>query len=155
MAATNERTGATAAEQSGTARVFRWLAAVTAILLLVQAVLAGRGMFADPGLIETHGVVGNVTFLAVLALVALAYIAGRRGALGRRELGLSVLLLVLVIAQLGLGYAGRESNTAASWHVPNGVLIFGMTAALLVSALARRRAPAATATRVAPELGDR
>jgi hypothetical protein len=46
---------------------------------------------------------------------------------------------VLVTAQIGLGYAGRESAGAASWHVPNGVIIFGLTVALfgLVSNWAR------------------
>ena len=149
--ATREQPLGRAVQEHWATRGFRWLAAVTALLVLVQAVLAGRGMFDDPALLETHGFVGNATFVAVLALVVLAFIAGRRGAFGRLELGLSVLLLVLVIAQLGLGYSGRESSAAASWHVPNGVLIFGLTAALLVSALPRRGA----STAMAPGSGTR
>ena len=36
-------------------------------------------------------------------------------------------LVVLVVVQIGLGYGGRDSGTAASLHVPNGVLIFGLS----------------------------
>jgi hypothetical protein len=37
---------------------------------------------------------------------------------------------VLVIAQIGLGYTATSDNgsaEAAAWHIPNGVLIFGLT----------------------------
>ena len=49
-------------------------------------------------------------------------------------------LVVLVVAQLGLGYSGRDSAGAAALHVPNGVLIFGITTAL-VALSANRRSP--------------
>ena len=113
---------------------FRWLAVITAILVMVQALLAGRGWFVDVGLIEVHGWVGNATFLAAIALLAVAFATWRRGTLGRGTVILSGVLLILVVAQLGLGYSGRESAAAASWHVPNGVLIFGLSAAILVLA---------------------
>ena len=116
-------------------RSFRWVAALTALLVLVQAALAGRGLFVDFDLIEVHGWVGNATFLVAAAQVALAVAGYGRRSLSRVELGLSALLLVLVVAQLGLGYAGRESAGAASWHVPNGVLIFGVATALLTLGL--------------------
>lgn len=121
------------------AHVFRWVAGVTAVLVLIQAALAGRGWFLnDPDLIDLHGWVGNATFVAAIALAALAYAAHARGALGRLELGLSALLVVLVVAQLGLGYGGRENGDAAAWHIPTGVLIFGVTAALLGLSVPRR-----------------
>ncbi len=138
MNAVGERAGRTTAAGFDAARAFRWAATVTTVLVLVQAVLAGRGWFVDAGLIEIHGWVGNATFLAVVGQVVLAYAARRRWAAGGTELGLTTLLLVLVIAQIGLGYSGRESSGAASWHVPNGVLIFGVTAAILALALPRR-----------------
>lgn len=124
------------------ARGYRWAVALTAALILVQAVLAGRGLFVDLGLIEAHGWLGNATFLAAIAQTGLAFAASRRGGVGRPEVGLSGLLVLLTVAQLGLGYAGRESAGAASWHVPNGVLIFGVAAATLSLALANRRGAA-------------
>ena len=138
MNAAGERAGRTPTAGFDAARAARWAAAVTTVLVLVQAVLAGRGWFVDVGLIEVHGWVGNATFLAVVGQVVLACAARNRWAAGRAELGLSALLLVLVVAQIGLGYGGRESSAAASWHVPNGVLIFGVTAAILALALPRR-----------------
>jgi hypothetical protein len=39
--------------------------------------------------------------------------------------------VLLVIGQLGLGYSGRESATALSLHIPNGVLIFGLSIAIV------------------------
>ena len=113
---------------------FRWVAVTTAILVMVQALLAGRGWFVDVGLIEVHGWVGNATFLVAVTQWGVAFLAWRRRVVGRTELVLSGLLVLLIVAQLGLGYAGRESAGAAAWHVPNGVLIFGATAALLTRA---------------------
>jgi hypothetical protein len=115
---------------AGVLRGLRWVAGITVLLVLIQAVLIGQGLFANPDLTARHGEVANLTFLATLALVALALVAWRRGALGIPPLVASVALVVLVTAQIGLGYAGRESAGAASWHVPMGVLIFGLAVAL-------------------------
>jgi hypothetical protein len=113
------------------ARLYQWLTVATAVLVLAQAILAGRGWFVDLDLIDVHGLVGNLTFLVAIGLVVLAYLAWSRGTLGRLELGLSALLVLLVAAQLGLGYSGRDSAGAAALHVPNGVLIFGISTALV------------------------
>ena len=134
MGTTDGESDPTPTGRFGPASWFRWVAVMTATLVMVQALLAGRGWFVEVGLIEVHGWVGNATFLAAIALLVAAFAAWRRGALGRGVVILSGLLLVLVVAQLGLGYSGRESAAAASWHVPNGVLIFGLSAALLVLA---------------------
>jgi hypothetical protein len=115
--------------------VFRGTAILLAVLVLVQALLAGRGWFHDYGLIETHGIIGNVTFLVAVATAVLAYMVGVPGGLGKQLIGLSGVLVVLVIIQTGLGYGGRTNAEAASWHIPNGVLIFGLTSALLMLVL--------------------
>lgn len=122
---------------AGVARGYRVAVLATAVLVFAQALLAGRGWFVDLGLIRVHGWVGNATFLAAVVQLALAYLAWRRGTLSAVEVGLGGLLLLLVVAQFGLGYGGRESAAAASLHVPNGVLIFGITAALLALTLPR------------------
>lgn len=90
-------------------------------LILVQAVLAGQHLFGSWS-ITAHGVIGNVGF--VLALVVLATSVLLK--LDRVVVGLAALLALLVTAQIGLGYSGRESLDAAAWHVPNGVLSFGV-----------------------------
>ncbi len=38
----------------------------------------------------------------------------------------SAVLALLLTTQIGLGYAGRTSLNAAAWHIPNGVLSFGI-----------------------------
>lgn len=119
-------------------RSLRPVTVLTAFLILVQALLAGRGWFVNYDLIATHGWVGNATFLVVIGQVALTFVAWRQQLAGRVEVGLSMILLLLVVSQIGLGYTGRESATAAALHIPNGVLIFGVTTALLTLTLTRR-----------------
>jgi hypothetical protein len=123
---------------AGTTSWYRWLTVATAALVLIQAVLAGRGWFRDMDLIETHGVVGNLTFIVVIAQLIFAF--ANRQSLGSVPLLLSAALAVLAIAQLGLGYGGRDSAEAAAWHIPNGVLIFGLAAAAVSQAWGPRRA---------------
>jgi hypothetical protein len=106
--------------------------AITTALVLVQAILAGRGWFIDHEFIDIHGVVANVVVLAAIAQAVIAVLARRRRQAGRTLVGLSLATLVLVVVQLGLGYAGRDSGTAAALHVPNGVLIFGLAVATTV-----------------------
>ena len=118
----------------GARRAYAPLAAVVALLVLVQAVLAGRSLFGSWS-ITVHGVVGNATF----ALAAgLAVVAGVSRA-GRHALGVAVALALVLTAQIGLGYAGRDSIEAAAWHVPNGVLAFGLAAHQLTLAWATPR----------------
>ncbi len=116
---------------------YRGLALVAAVLILAQAVLAGQWMFGG-GRIDVHGWLGNVTFLLAIGLVGLAFVGRRGGALGAVDLALSAVLLLLVVAQLGLGYSGRACAPAATLHGPNGVLLTGVTAAILALAFVPR-----------------
>ncbi len=125
------------AAQFGVMLPFRVLAVVTAGLILVQAFLAGQWMFqAQIEAISVHGWLGNTAFLCAILLTVLAFVGMRRsgGRWGRAELVLGVLLVLLMTAQLGLGYSGRESAVAASLHIPNGVLLTMVIAALLALA---------------------
>ena len=97
------------------------LAVAVAVLVLVQAVLAGRALFGSWS-ITVHGVLGNVTFTAALATVAAA-VAARAS---RHALVVAAVIAFVVTAQVGLGYAGREQAEAAAWHIPNGLLAFGL-----------------------------
>ena len=110
----------------------RWLSGITMALVLIQAVLIGQSLFlGDPSRTTLHGWLGNVTFVAVIVLTGLSVISVRRGDLSRPAIGLSVLVALLTVAQIGLGYSGRGGGTPAALHIPNGVLIATLLAALL------------------------
>lgn len=115
-------------------RAYPLLTAVVSLLVLVQAVLAGRALFGSWS-ITVHGVVGNATFALAAALVVVAAV----GRVGRHEVAVAVALAVVLMAQIGLGYAGRDSAEAAAWHIPNGVLAFGLAAHQLTLAWSTRR----------------
>ncbi len=114
----------------------RWLAGITMALVLLQAVLIGQGLYlGGRSLIAIHGWIGNVTFVGTIVLVGLIVIGVRRGELSRNALGLGVLIALLIVAQIGLGYSGRGGGTPAALHIPNGVLIATLLAALLMVSL--------------------
>ena len=103
-----------------------WLTLLTTLLVLLQAVLAGQGWFGDRDFIDVHEIVGNVFFLAVVMQLFLTLILKIRGPIGKQLLILNGMLLILTVVQIGLGYAGRETAQAAAWHIPNGLLLFGV-----------------------------
>lgn len=113
-------------------RPFRAAAATLAVLVLVQAALAGRFLVGEGGR-TTHRLIGEGLGL-VAAVVAVAGFRLRAANRDRWWLGLA--LLVMVMAQTGLGFAGRASSTAAALHVPLGVATFG---AALVGSLPKLR----------------
>lgn len=120
----NEERGATAI-----ARWFRWLSTATAVLILLQAIMAGQFLFRAsefPHLRQDHGMVGNLIFLVVIAQVILAVLGLQRRLWGSNILVINAVILLLIFVQVGLGYGGRSSVFAASLHVPNGVLLFGI-----------------------------
>lgn len=111
----------------------RWLSGITMVLVLIQAALIGQGLYlGDPSRTALHGLIGNVTFVGALVLAGLVATSVRRGELSRLALGLGVLVALLTIAQIGLGYAGRGGGMPAALHIPNGVLIATLLAALLM-----------------------
>jgi uncharacterized membrane protein len=112
------------------APIFRWLTLATALLVLLQAVLAGRGLWIDPDFIDMHEVVANLLFLVVVVQLVLAFAIGIPGELGRRLKWMNLVLLVALVVQIALGYSGPESREAAAWHIPLGVFIFGLAGAI-------------------------
>lgn len=101
----------------------RAVAGIIALLVLIQAYLAGdSSRLFGGGDIVIHGIVGNTSF--ALAVIALGLAIALRD---RRHIGVAAALVILMTAQIGLGYAGRTSLPAASWHIPLGVAIFGLS----------------------------
>ena len=124
---------------------YRALAGVLALLVLVQAWMAGHSnrLFGDVDIVA-HGIVGNVSYLIAVGALVLTIVARANKA----TVGVAAAIVVLMTVQIGLGYSGRESADAAAWHVPNGVAIFGLAiyqvsqARALARGTARSEAPA-------------
>ena len=124
--------------------VVRWVAALTIAIVLIQAVLIGQALYiGDASRLTLHGCLGNVAFVAAVALAGLLALGARRGELPRAAMALGILVAILMVAQIGLGYSGRGGGWPAAVHIPNGVLVTAMLAALLTVTLQPRgeRAP--------------
>jgi len=121
---------------------YGWLSSLLALGVLIQAVLASQGLFeSKPDLISGHGMFGNLLVLITLAIAGIAlYGRGRytppldTGAVVR-----AIVLIVLIVIQVFLGYATRDSTTAIAWHIPNGVLLMGVSAVNAAMAWMRPR----------------
>jgi|SRR5665811_119616 len=109
---------------------YRWLASLFAALVVVQAFLGSRGVFdANEGLVNMHEMLANAMFLMIVAQTVLSWMLYARKAIGAREVGFNAALVLLTIAQIGLGYSTRGDSfvTTVSLHIPSGVLLMGMT----------------------------
>jgi hypothetical protein len=130
---------------AGTAVVgaFKIVSVLAVVIFLLQPVLAAQGYWrADvyPDLINIHGIVGDSSFLVVIVQAGLALYGATKRIFSTRIAVINLVILGLLVTQIGLGYTGRESAIAVSWHVPNGVLLFGL--AVLNATLALTRLPA-------------
>ena len=106
----------------------RWIATLVSALIVIMAFLAGQGFFeGQPNLITGHGHLGNGIFALVAIQIVMAFLAFQKGQIGRNHLLLNGAIMVLLFAQIGLGYAGSRNNNGAAvaWHLPNGVLLMG------------------------------
>lgn len=106
-------------------RVQQVVAGVIAATVLALAFLAGRYLNLGDDVIEIHGYIGNGLFVLVLANLALSFARNPDDGAG---LAVAGLIALLTFAQIGLGYVGRETVDAAALHVPNGVLLMGLSA---------------------------
>ncbi|MGH2617004.1 MAG: hypothetical protein ACRDJC_17355 [Thermomicrobiales bacterium] len=119
----------------------RWVAAITAAIVLIQAVLIGQALYmGDASRFALHGWLGNLSFIGAIVLAGLTWVATRRGELPREALWLGILVAVLMVAQIGLGYSGRGGGVPAALHIPNGVLVASLLTALLTVVLLPSRA---------------
>jgi hypothetical protein len=114
----------------------RWLAAVTAVLVLIQAFLIGQALYVN-GMttVELHGWLGSGSFVLSLLLAGVTFLAYRRGEASIGLVTVAAVVVVLMVAQLGLGYSGRRGGLPASLHIPNGVLIAGLLFSLVQASL--------------------
>ena len=94
-------------------------AATFVVLILVQVLLAGLGVFSDPASFVTHRQFGYVIGWFTLVIVVLA-IAGR---LGKRVIGLSFVALVQMALQSVFVLVRADLPAVAALHPVNGVLL--------------------------------
>ena len=111
---------------------YQTITTVSAVIVFLQAVLAGQFLFTEPDAKDAHEVLANVLFITVALQLLLAVILRNAG--GVKTIVWNAALLVLVISQIGLGYSGRDDTDAAAVHVPMGTLVFGL--AVLVAGMA-------------------
>lgn len=88
--------------------------------MATQAVIAGQHIFGSWG-IGVHAALGNAAFTIAVLLAAVAWARLDRGPLRL----VAIAIMVLLTAQIGLGYSTRDSDSAAALHIPLGVAVFG------------------------------
>ena len=112
---------------------FKGFCHLATFLVLVQAALAGAFISGeDVDAVDVHEMVGNLLFMVVAVQLVLAFMV--RGNSRFNLWAWVIVLLMLVIAQTGLGYLGRDDSLPIAIHVPLGVMIFGL--ATMISTLA-------------------
>lgn len=127
----------------------RVVTALTTFLVLVQPVYAGLFVTGNVLWLGMHSAGG--VFIALLAIfqVVVAVLVWRPGRGPSWPIWASVVFLVLVIAQMGLGFARERAM-----HIPLGTLLFAFALVMLVAVWSprlRRRRSEKSATLVATE----
>ena len=125
----------TSETRNGQMTALRWVSVVLSALVVITALVIGEGFFGGRArLIEDHGYLGNVIFIFAVVQIVLAFMQYQKGTVNRNQLILSGLLILLIFAQIGLGYSGSRSGAANAlvWHLPVGVLIMGVSTVLAV-----------------------
>jgi len=122
------------AMRPGVVQALRIVSPLIVIVILIQAVFAGRGLFLDTDNLSVHGGIGMLTLLLAVVQTVLVPLSGIRGGIRAGLIAASAVLVGLVVVQLGLGEAGKDGGQAAALHVPNGVLIFGIAAGIAAKA---------------------
>ena len=105
---------------------------VFAVLVLLQAILAGQFLNGHGFLIRVHRAVGAQILPALALAIFVFTLVPRRKWRGRTFVVVAGSQLFLTVVQTGLGFAGRTRPAAAAIHVPIGVAIFGLTVLNLV-----------------------
>ena len=81
--------------------------------------------------------VSSRTRLAIV-LLALAWLT--RDAWRYKMVIWAALVLLLIVAQIGLGYGGRENLDSAAIHIPVGVFLFSLSSIIAMLAMMDERA---------------
>ena len=106
--------------KSGPVLGYRAVSMLTALMVLVQPILAGQFVYGgEPDLKDVHAVVGQSLHITVLIQLILAFLARRTFGIGLAIYNL--VLLVLVAIQAGIGFSS-DGNVIAI-HIPLGTVL--------------------------------
>lgn len=107
---------------------YRAISMLLAILFIVQAILAGQFIDGTHGTLrDIHGGMGDGLVLIAVIQTVLAFLA-------RRTFGIGLVMHCATMAALTLFQVilGRSGNDELKWHIPLGVLLFGMACAAVM-----------------------
>src|SRR5690349_1499905 len=121
-------------------RALPFVAGAFVACTVLQVFLAGLGVFDDPGSFITHRNFGYTFGWLTLVILVLAIV----GRMGRRTIGLSVLLLVLFTLQSVFIALRTDLPAVAALHPLNGFLIMLTSIVLTRSSWQARIAPEPT-----------
>jgi hypothetical protein len=107
------------------ANLFRWALAAQAVVLLVQAFLAGSALAGSARSLALHRTLGGVALLLAIAQVGIAVMLWRASRATPWLAAANIAFLVAAGAQMA---AGRVRLFAL--HLPLGVALFGAAVAL-------------------------
>jgi len=116
-----------------------WLALIGIVLvvgIVVQAYLGTDAFLkADETMRTAHAQVGNFLFLLGVAQVILGFLNFRAGRTDIMNVAMRVLLVLLVTAQIGLGYSTRDETGVdiRILHITNGVLLIAVCGFVLAT----------------------
>lgn len=109
--------------RSGARRLHTWIAWLFVVAVLVQVFLAGLAIFG-----ATEGFALHIEFgYTAIGLLTLAVLlTSVAGGMPRREIGLSLLLLVLYVVQTALPAARASLPAVAALHPVNALVLFAL-----------------------------
>lgn len=128
--------GNTRGNAGGVARLLGPVAWSVPALIVVQAGMVAQTLYGPDSLIALHGSTGNLTFVLAVVTLTLAWRLRRSGP----ALLLAFATVVLLFAQIGLGYLGHRTGItiASVVHVTLGVLVMGVSAAAAMRCTSER-----------------
>ena len=119
---------------TGARLAYRWVLTLFLLLGAVQIFLAGFGAF--NGGFDAHRTVGFTMAGVALVVLVLALL----GRVGRRDIGLSILLFVLMgLGQSAWAALGQDSAFFGGLHALEGLAILGLAGFLQGTAIRRGR----------------
>ncbi|CAN5787406.1 hypothetical protein BH23CHL5_BH23CHL5_17250 [soil metagenome] len=105
---------------------YQALSAFTAGLVLLQAGLAGHGLYmGNQDYFDYHEIVGMLFLVSLLVQIAITWLLTNPGYWRRHLLIQNGLILILSLLLMWLGYKASDSNRAGAWHITLAVFIFG------------------------------